>query len=99
MGLYAINPRTQRCKWVAIDADNENSLVDLLKLQWELRNDGIEAAPEKSRRGGHLFATSRTALLLGLRHKPTYLLWPLESFFFQFWETGGSRRDPQPCFL
>jgi hypothetical protein len=35
IGLYAINPRTQRCKWVAIDADYNNALEDLLKLQWE----------------------------------------------------------------
>jgi len=55
IGLYAINPKNQRCKWAAIDADYENSLADLLKLQWELRNNGIEAALEKSRRGGHLW--------------------------------------------
>jgi hypothetical protein len=33
VGLYAINPSTQRCKWVAIDADYKNSMDDLLKLQ------------------------------------------------------------------
>jgi len=26
VGLYAINPSTQRCKWVAIDADYKNSM-------------------------------------------------------------------------
>lgn len=26
IGLYAINPSTQRCKWVAIDADYKNAL-------------------------------------------------------------------------
>ena len=36
VGLYALNPTTQRSKWVAIDADYENALEDLLKLQWEL---------------------------------------------------------------
>jgi hypothetical protein len=63
MGLYAINPGTQRCKWVAIDADYRNSLEHLLKLQWELKNDGIEAALEKSRRGGHLWILAETPLL------------------------------------
>jgi len=55
IGLYAINPDTQRCKWVAIDADYSDALSDLLKLQWELRQDGVDAALEKSRRGGHLW--------------------------------------------
>ena len=63
IGLYAINPRTQRCKWVAIDADYEDSLEHLLKLQWELKRDGIEAALEKSRRGGHLWILAETPLL------------------------------------
>jgi len=60
IGLYAINPKTQRCRWVAIDADYENALEDLLKLQWELRQDGVEAALEKSRRGGHLWILLRS---------------------------------------
>jgi len=63
IGLYVINPKTQRCKWAAIDADYANSLADLLKLQWELKNDGIEAALEKSRRGGHLWILAETPLL------------------------------------
>ena len=63
IGLYAINPSTQRCKWVAIDADYEESLEHLLKLQWELKSDGIEAALEKSRRGGHLWILAETPLL------------------------------------
>ena len=37
IGLYAINPESQRCKRAAIDADYANSLADLLKLQWELK--------------------------------------------------------------
>ena len=28
VGLYAINPSTQRCKWVAIDADYKNAMED-----------------------------------------------------------------------
>jgi hypothetical protein len=71
IGLYAINPTTQRCKWVAIDADYENSLEHLLKLQWELKNDHIEAALEKSRRGGHLWILARTPLLA--RHCRIYI--------------------------
>jgi len=63
VGLYAINPTTQRCKWVAIDADYANALEDLLKLQWELRQDGVEAALEKSRRGGHLWIFAGQPLL------------------------------------
>jgi hypothetical protein len=63
VGLYAINPNTQRCKWVAIDADYSNALEDLLKLQWELRQDGVEAALEKSRRGGHLWIFAEKPLL------------------------------------
>ena len=62
IGLYAINPKNQRCKWAAIDADYPNSLPDLLKLQWELKNDGIDAALEKSRRGG-IFGYSQRPLL------------------------------------
>ena len=42
LGLYALNPKTQRSPWVAIDDDYENALEDLLKLQWEVRPDGVE---------------------------------------------------------
>ena len=31
IALYAINPATQRCKWVAIDADYKDAMDD---LQW-----------------------------------------------------------------
>jgi hypothetical protein len=55
VGLYALNPTTQTSKWVAIDADYEQAFEDLLKLQWELGQDGVAAALEKSRRGGHLW--------------------------------------------
>lgn len=63
IGLYALSPSTQRSKWVAIDADYENALEDLLKLQWELRQDGVEAALEKSRRGAHLWVFAEQPLL------------------------------------
>jgi hypothetical protein len=65
IGLYAINPRTQRCKWIVIDADYPQALEDLIKLQWELKQDGIAAALEKSRRGGHLWIFTATPLLAG----------------------------------
>ena len=55
IGLYAINPRTQRSKWVAIDADYEGAMEDLLKLQYFLAEDQIEAALEMSKRGAHLW--------------------------------------------
>src|ERR1039458_6046947 len=55
IGLYAINPATQCSKWVAIDADYEDSLTDLLKLSFYLKQDGVESALESSRRGGHLW--------------------------------------------
>ncbi len=63
IGLYAINPQTQRCKWVTIDADYSDALGDLLKLEWELRQDGVEAALERSRRGGHLWIFAGKPLL------------------------------------
>jgi hypothetical protein len=55
IGIYAINPTTQRSKWVAIDADYRNALEHLLKLQFELKQNGVEPALEKSNRGGHLW--------------------------------------------
>jgi hypothetical protein len=55
LGLYSINPKTQRSKWVAIDADYKNAIEHLLKLQYELTLDGVEPALEKSNRGGHLW--------------------------------------------
>lgn len=55
IGLYAINPATQRSKWVAIDADYAYAMEDLLKLQYSLQLDKVEAALEMSKRGGHLW--------------------------------------------
>jgi hypothetical protein len=63
VGLYAINPSTQRCKWVAIDADYKNSMEDLLKLQYHLTQDRVEPALEMSQRGGHLWIFLATPLL------------------------------------
>ncbi len=63
INLYSPTPETQRTKWVAIDADFDGSLKALAKIQWELKQDGIEAAPEQSRRGGHLWVFFATPLL------------------------------------
>ncbi|HZM09981.1 MAG TPA: hypothetical protein VFC15_07205 [Candidatus Limnocylindrales bacterium] len=63
VGLYAINPSTQRCKWVAIDADYKNSMEDLLRLQYHLTQDKLEPALEMSKHGGHLWIFLATPLL------------------------------------
>src|SRR5580700_8888996 len=63
VGLYAINPANQRCKWVAIDADYTNALEDLLKLQYHLTQDRVQPAMEMSKRGGHLWIFLATPLL------------------------------------
>jgi hypothetical protein len=55
IGLYAINPLNQRCKWVAIDADYARAMDDLIKLQYQLTQDRVESALEMSKRGGHLW--------------------------------------------
>src|SRR5579864_5414897 len=55
IGLYAINPVNQRCKWVAIDADYASAMDDLIKLQYQLTQDRVESALEISKRGGHLW--------------------------------------------
>ena len=36
VGLYAINSQSQRCKWIAIDADYDDAFFDLGKLKGEL---------------------------------------------------------------
>ncbi len=63
VALYAINPNNQRSKWVAIDADYEAAFEDLLKLQFQLRNDNIHSALERSRRGAHLWLFAAAPLL------------------------------------
>lgn len=55
IGLYAISPQNQRCKWVAIDADYATAMDDLIKLQYQLTQDHVESALEMSKRGGHLW--------------------------------------------
>jgi len=63
IALYAINPSTQRSKWVAIDADYKGALEDLVKLQWYLKQDQVEPALEMSKRGGHLWIFMQSPLL------------------------------------
>ena len=63
INLYAINPETQRSKWVAIDADFEGAIEALVQLQRELKQDGVDAALEQSRRGGHLWIFAEAPLL------------------------------------
>jgi hypothetical protein len=63
VGLYAINPSSQRCKWVAIDADYKSAMEDLLKLQYYLTQDKVEPALEMSKRGGHLWIFMAAPLL------------------------------------
>ena len=63
IGLYAINPMDQRCKWVAIDADYPSAMDDLIKLQYQLTQDRVESALEMSRRGGHLWVFMAVPLL------------------------------------
>lgn len=63
IGLYAINPSNQRCKWVAIDADYANAMEDLIKLQYHLSGDHVDSALEMSKRGGHLWIFLAAPLL------------------------------------
>jgi hypothetical protein len=94
IGLYAINPAAQRSKWVAIDADYDGAMEDLLKLQYHLAEDNVDGALEMSKRGGHLWiftaapALAREcriyiynlALKLGMRIKGTGLAEGIEIF-------------------
>jgi hypothetical protein len=63
INLFAINPKDQRSKWIAIDADYDGAMQSLIQLQQELKQDGIESALEQSRRGGHLWIFCETPLL------------------------------------
>jgi hypothetical protein len=63
VGLYAINPTTQRSKWIAVDADYGAAFAHLLKIQVALKKDFIESALERSRRGAHLWILGAQPLL------------------------------------
>src|SRR5260370_37040409 len=71
IGIYAINPATQRRKWMAIDADYKTALEDLIKVQRQVQTDGIAAALQKSKRGGHLWIFFERPLLA--RDAPVYI--------------------------
>ena len=63
IGVYAMSPATQRCKWIAMDGDYKYSLKHLCELQWELQQQKVEAALEQSRRGAHLWIFGEQPLL------------------------------------
>ena len=63
IGLYALNPSTQRCKWIAVDGDYDGSLKHLCELQWELETQKVESALEMSRRGAHLWIFGEQPLI------------------------------------
>jgi len=63
IGVYAMSPATQRCKWIAMDGDYKDSLKHLCELQWELQQQRVEAALEQSRRGAHLWIFGEQPLL------------------------------------
>ena len=64
INLYAINPETQCCKWLAIDADYDKKKAweDLYKVKYDLKEDGVESVLERSRRGAHLWILCETPL-------------------------------------
>jgi hypothetical protein len=62
IGLYAINPGNQCCKWIAFDADYEGAMSDLRRLQLALQKDEVASALEFSRRGGHLWILAEKPL-------------------------------------
>lgn len=88
LGIYAINPGNQRVKWMAIDADYRRSLDDLLKLQYELQRDGVQAALEQSRRGGHLWILFEAPVLA--KHARVYIRHLAGKLAVQVKSTGPS---------
>lgn len=62
VGIYAANPVTQCCKWIALDGDYKDSIRHLCEMQWELRRESIDAALEQSRRGAHLWVFGQEPL-------------------------------------
>lgn len=69
LGLFAIDPATNCCKWFAIDGDYDNAWEDLQRLRADLLEDGIHAALERSRRGGHLWVFAETPIPAALCRK------------------------------
>lgn len=54
LGSYVMNEHGL-CSYAVVDADSENGLHDLVKLQRELASQRIPSYLEQSRRGGHLW--------------------------------------------
>jgi hypothetical protein len=96
IGLYAINPATQRSKWVAIDADYAGAMEDLLKVQYCLQQDDVEAALEMSRRGGHLWIfMEKPALAPRVPNLRLQLSVEARSTHQRRWLGGGNRSLPE----
>ena len=55
IGLYAIEPEGNTCKWFCLDADGDGSENDLKAIEEGMKADGLLPAYEHSRRGGHLW--------------------------------------------
>jgi hypothetical protein len=73
VGLYAINPDNQACKWIAIDADYTAALADLDRLQAAFAVDGVEALLETSRlERGHLWIFNDEPLPASLLRRYIY---------------------------
>jgi len=54
LGAYALDARSQ-ARWLCLDADTPEQWAELLKMTRDLREDGVTAYLEPSRRGGHLW--------------------------------------------
>jgi hypothetical protein len=77
--FYAINPITQTCKWICLDADYVDAARDLERIQTALKGLGVESLLEDSRRGGHLWIMNATPLLaLDCRRFINYLVRSLD---------------------
>lgn len=55
IGLYAVNPVRNTCKWIALDGDYDGALEHLEQIAAKMREDGLSPAFEDSRRGAHLW--------------------------------------------
>jgi hypothetical protein len=72
---------------MAIDADYRKSLEDLLKLQFELGRNGIQAALEQSRRGGHLWIFFEKPVLA--KHARVYIRHLAKQLLVEVKESGS----------
>jgi hypothetical protein len=55
IGLYAVNPVVNTCKWFALDGDYPGAEAHLAQIAETMRLDGLAPAFENSRRGAHLW--------------------------------------------